>query len=85
MTTTSAAATPAPAAASPLSLEVRPDGVAVVTYDVPGEAVNTLKPTFAGDLEADRGPDREQPAHQGGDPGVRQGRHAASRAPTSTC
>ncbi|WP_437914373.1 fatty acid oxidation complex subunit alpha FadJ [Sorangium sp. So ce302] len=51
MTTTSAAATPAPAAASPLSLEVRPDGVAVVTYDVPGEAVNTLKPTFTGDLE----------------------------------
>ncbi|WP_437279019.1 fatty acid oxidation complex subunit alpha FadJ [Sorangium sp. So ce375] len=51
MTTTSAPATPAPAAKSPLSLEVRPDGVAVVTYDVPGEAVNTLKPTFAGDLE----------------------------------
>ncbi|MDC0680072.1 fatty acid oxidation complex subunit alpha FadJ [Sorangium atrum] len=51
MTTTSAAAAPAPAAASPLSLEVRPDGVAVVTYDVPGEAVNTLKPTFTGDLE----------------------------------
>ncbi|WP_437548474.1 fatty acid oxidation complex subunit alpha FadJ [Sorangium sp. So ce367] len=51
MTTTSAAATPALAAASPLSLEVRPDGVAVVTYDVPGEAVNTLKPTFTGDLE----------------------------------
>jgi 3-hydroxyacyl-CoA dehydrogenase/enoyl-CoA hydratase/3-hydroxybutyryl-CoA epimerase len=37
--------------ASPLSLDVRPDGVAVITYDVPGEAVNTLKPSFIGDLE----------------------------------
>ncbi|XXX77204.1 fatty acid oxidation complex subunit alpha FadJ [Sorangium sp. So ce134] len=51
MTTTESAVTPAAAAKSPVSLEVRPDGVAVVTYDVPGEAVNTLKPTFAGDLE----------------------------------
>jgi 3-hydroxyacyl-CoA dehydrogenase/enoyl-CoA hydratase/3-hydroxybutyryl-CoA epimerase len=40
-----------PAPASALSLRVRPDGVAVVTYDVPGEPVNTLKPTFAADLE----------------------------------
>lgn len=51
MTTTSVQATQATAERGPLSLEVRPDGVAVVTYDVPGEAVNTLKPTFAGDLE----------------------------------
>ncbi|WP_437577539.1 fatty acid oxidation complex subunit alpha FadJ [Sorangium sp. So ce887] len=51
MTTTIDPVTPAPAAKSPVSLEVRPDGVGVVTYDVPGEAVNTLKPTFAGDLE----------------------------------
>ncbi len=32
---------------SALSLGVRPDGVAIVTYDVPGEPVNTLKPSFA--------------------------------------
>ncbi|WP_434044900.1 MULTISPECIES: fatty acid oxidation complex subunit alpha FadJ [Sorangium] len=51
MTTTFNQATQAPAERGPLSLDVRPDGVAVVTYDVPGEAVNTLKPTFAGDLE----------------------------------
>ncbi|WP_437938008.1 fatty acid oxidation complex subunit alpha FadJ [Sorangium sp. So ce341] len=51
MTTTESTATQSPAAKSPVSLEVRPDGVAVVTYDVPGEAVNTLKPTFTGDLE----------------------------------
>ncbi|WP_437590131.1 fatty acid oxidation complex subunit alpha FadJ [Sorangium sp. So ce1000] len=51
MTTTPAPTAPAPSARSPLSLEVRPDGVAVVTYDVPGEAVNTLKPTFAADLD----------------------------------
>ncbi|AUX27996.1 MULTISPECIES: fatty acid oxidation complex subunit alpha FadJ [Sorangium] len=51
MTTIESTVTQAPAAKSPVSLEVRPDGVAVVTYDVPGEAVNTLKPTFAGDLE----------------------------------
>jgi 3-hydroxyacyl-CoA dehydrogenase/enoyl-CoA hydratase/3-hydroxybutyryl-CoA epimerase len=38
------------AAASALSLKVRPDGVAVVTYDVPGEAVNTLKASFAEDF-----------------------------------
>ncbi len=30
-----------------LTIEVRPDGVAVITYDVPGEAVNTLKASFA--------------------------------------
>jgi 3-hydroxyacyl-CoA dehydrogenase / enoyl-CoA hydratase / 3-hydroxybutyryl-CoA epimerase len=35
-----------------LSLEVRSDGVAVITYDVPGEAVNTLQATFAKDFEA---------------------------------
>jgi 3-hydroxyacyl-CoA dehydrogenase/enoyl-CoA hydratase/3-hydroxybutyryl-CoA epimerase len=34
-----------------LSVEVRPDGVAVITYDVPGEAVNTIKATFAEEFE----------------------------------
>jgi 3-hydroxyacyl-CoA dehydrogenase/enoyl-CoA hydratase/3-hydroxybutyryl-CoA epimerase len=34
-----------------LSLRIRPDGVAVVTYDVPGEPVNTLKASFAADFE----------------------------------
>lgn len=34
-----------------VTVAVRPDGVAVITYDVPGEAVNTLKPTFAADFE----------------------------------
>ncbi|WP_437734323.1 fatty acid oxidation complex subunit alpha FadJ [Sorangium sp. So ce1335] len=51
MTTTFEQATQPSAERGPISLEVRPDGVAVVTYDVPGESVNTLKPTFAGDLE----------------------------------
>ena len=36
---------------SALSLQRRPDGVAVVTYDVPGEPVNTLKASFAADFE----------------------------------
>jgi 3-hydroxyacyl-CoA dehydrogenase/enoyl-CoA hydratase/3-hydroxybutyryl-CoA epimerase len=35
-----------------LSKDVRPDGVAVITYDVPGEAVNTLKSSFAQEFEA---------------------------------
>jgi 3-hydroxyacyl-CoA dehydrogenase/enoyl-CoA hydratase/3-hydroxybutyryl-CoA epimerase len=35
-----------------LSKDVRPDGVAVITYDVPGEAVNTLKSSFAQKFEA---------------------------------
>jgi 3-hydroxyacyl-CoA dehydrogenase/enoyl-CoA hydratase/3-hydroxybutyryl-CoA epimerase len=34
-----------------LSIAVRPDGVAVVTYDVPGEPVNTLKASFAAEFE----------------------------------
>jgi 3-hydroxyacyl-CoA dehydrogenase / enoyl-CoA hydratase / 3-hydroxybutyryl-CoA epimerase len=34
-----------------LTLDVRPDGVAVITYDVPGEAVNTLKASFAEEFE----------------------------------
>ncbi len=33
------------------TLARRPDGVAVVTVDVPGEAVNTLKPDFKDDVE----------------------------------
>ncbi len=35
-----------------LSLEVRPDGVAVITYDVPGSAVNTLRADFAQEFSA---------------------------------
>lgn len=37
--------------AGALSVEVRPDGVAMVRYDVPGEPVNTLKASFAADFE----------------------------------
>ncbi len=36
---------------NPLSVEILSNGVAIVTYDVPGEAVNTLKASFAGDFE----------------------------------
>jgi 3-hydroxyacyl-CoA dehydrogenase/enoyl-CoA hydratase/3-hydroxybutyryl-CoA epimerase len=39
------------APARALTTEVRADGVAVVTYDVPGEPVNTLKATFAEEFE----------------------------------
>jgi 3-hydroxyacyl-CoA dehydrogenase/enoyl-CoA hydratase/3-hydroxybutyryl-CoA epimerase len=35
-----------------LALRVRDDGVAVVTYDVPGEPVNTLKATFSKEFHA---------------------------------
>jgi 3-hydroxyacyl-CoA dehydrogenase/enoyl-CoA hydratase/3-hydroxybutyryl-CoA epimerase len=31
---------------SPLSLELRPDGVAIITYDIPGESMNTLRADF---------------------------------------
>jgi 3-hydroxyacyl-CoA dehydrogenase/enoyl-CoA hydratase/3-hydroxybutyryl-CoA epimerase len=34
-----------------LSFEVRDDGVAVVTYDVPGEPVNTLRESFAREFD----------------------------------
>lgn len=34
-----------------ISITLRPDGVAVLTYDVPGEAVNTLRVGTAGALE----------------------------------
>ncbi|MCU0694064.1 MAG: enoyl-CoA hydratase-related protein, partial [Polyangiaceae bacterium] len=34
-----------------LSFEVRPDGVAVITFDVPGEPVNTLQASFADEFE----------------------------------
>ena len=34
-----------------LTIDVRDDGVAVLTYDVPGEAVNTIRATIAADLE----------------------------------
>lgn len=35
-----------------LSFAVRPDGVAVITFDVPGEPVNTLQASFAEEFEA---------------------------------
>jgi 3-hydroxyacyl-CoA dehydrogenase / enoyl-CoA hydratase / 3-hydroxybutyryl-CoA epimerase len=35
-----------------LSFELRPDGVAVIKFDVPGEAVNTLQASFAEEFEA---------------------------------
>lgn len=38
------------APASPLSLEIRPDGVAVISYDVPGASVNTLRASLADDF-----------------------------------
>src|SRR5262249_47242573 len=34
-----------------LTVRSRPDGVAVVVYDVPGEPVNTLKESFAADFD----------------------------------
>ncbi|HEY3592636.1 MAG TPA: 3-hydroxyacyl-CoA dehydrogenase NAD-binding domain-containing protein, partial [Polyangiaceae bacterium] len=37
--------------AKALSLCVRPDGIAIVTYDVAGESVNTLKASFADEFE----------------------------------
>ena len=48
--TTQSDTTKPTAAKSALSMDVRPDGVAVLTYDVPGEAVNTLNPSFADDV-----------------------------------
>lgn len=41
----------ASAAPAVLSVKVRPDGVAVITYDVAGEPVNTLKASFAAEFE----------------------------------
>jgi 3-hydroxyacyl-CoA dehydrogenase/enoyl-CoA hydratase/3-hydroxybutyryl-CoA epimerase len=35
-----------------LSFELRSDGVAVITFDVPGEPVNTLQASFAEEFEA---------------------------------
>lgn len=35
-----------------LRIDVRDDGVAIVTYDVPGEPVNTLQASFAADFNA---------------------------------
>jgi 3-hydroxyacyl-CoA dehydrogenase/enoyl-CoA hydratase/3-hydroxybutyryl-CoA epimerase len=40
-----------PAPAGALRLEVRGDGIALVTYDVPGEAVNTLRSSFASEFD----------------------------------
>jgi 3-hydroxyacyl-CoA dehydrogenase/enoyl-CoA hydratase/3-hydroxybutyryl-CoA epimerase len=41
----------APASGGILSIRVRDDGVAVVTYDVPGEPVNTLKASFSKEFQ----------------------------------
>jgi 3-hydroxyacyl-CoA dehydrogenase / enoyl-CoA hydratase / 3-hydroxybutyryl-CoA epimerase len=49
---------------SALTLQRRPDGVAVVSYDVPGEPVNTLKSSFAADFD-------RVFAEVAGDPGIR--------------
>jgi 3-hydroxyacyl-CoA dehydrogenase/enoyl-CoA hydratase/3-hydroxybutyryl-CoA epimerase len=46
-TTTNGAAKPARI----LTVDVRADGVAIITYDVPGEPVNTLKASFADEFE----------------------------------
>jgi 3-hydroxyacyl-CoA dehydrogenase/enoyl-CoA hydratase/3-hydroxybutyryl-CoA epimerase len=54
MTLESAFTNGRPTAAGPakaLTLQVRDDGVAVITYDVPGESVNTLKSSFAEEFE----------------------------------
>ena len=40
-----------PSEARALTIDVRPDGVAVITYDVPGETVNTLKASFAEEFD----------------------------------
>jgi len=37
---------------SALAVRVRDDGIAIVTYDVPGEAVNTLRPSFSREFQA---------------------------------
>ncbi len=46
-TTTNGSAKPARI----LTIDVRPDGVAIVTYDLPGEPVNTLNASFAEEFE----------------------------------
>ncbi|HKQ69884.1 MAG TPA: fatty acid oxidation complex subunit alpha FadJ [Polyangiaceae bacterium] len=43
---------PEKSASSVFTMRVRDDGVAVVTYDVPGEPINTLKASFSKDFEA---------------------------------
>src|SRR5262249_24036095 len=50
MTTAQSVSTDGAKAARILSLDVRSDGVAFVTYDVAGEAVNTLKGSFADEV-----------------------------------
>jgi 3-hydroxyacyl-CoA dehydrogenase/enoyl-CoA hydratase/3-hydroxybutyryl-CoA epimerase len=63
--TTHVNARPAPAALPrALSVDVRDDGVAILTYDVPGESVNTLKGSFAEDFE-------DLISHIEGDPRIR--------------
>jgi len=37
---------------APLLVELRPDGVAIVRFDSPGESLNTLKASFAADFSA---------------------------------
>ena len=40
-----------PSSPRALSVDVRDDGIAIVTYDVPGEPVNTLKASFAEEFD----------------------------------
>ncbi|GAC1352183.1 MAG: fatty acid oxidation complex subunit alpha FadJ [Polyangiales bacterium] len=40
-----------PTSGGALRLQVRPDGVAIVTYDVPGESVNSLQASFSNEFE----------------------------------
>ena len=56
-----------------------------ITYDVPGEPVNTLKASFAADFERVFDARRERPGRQGGGAGVGQAATASSPAPTSRC
>ena len=50
-TTTTSTSNGAGTPARILSIDVRPDGVAILTYDIPGEPVNTLKASFAEEFE----------------------------------
>jgi len=68
-----------------LTLEVRPDGVAVITYDVPGEAVNTLKQSFAQEFDEVFGKVASDSKITGGDLESRARRTPSSPAPTSRC
>ncbi|WP_394833841.1 fatty acid oxidation complex subunit alpha FadJ [Pendulispora rubella] len=50
--TLAATQTPQDSSASIVGIEVRPDGIAVITLDAPGESVNTLTERFGTELKA---------------------------------